>query len=89
MGAGAHGYVERLLREAGRDVPKSERVLELNPRHAVVRNLETAIERSDPQASEWIELLYDQALVAEGAPVEDPAAFARRMTALLSRVTSS
>ena len=53
-GAGPHGYVERLLREAGRDVPKSERILELNPRHAILRNLETLVERADPQLSEWI-----------------------------------
>jgi len=86
-GAGPAGYVERLLREAGRDVPKSERILELNPRHQVLRNLETLIERADPQVSEWLELLYDQALIAEGAPLEDPAAFARRVTALLSQVT--
>ncbi len=80
-GAGPHGYVQRLLREAGRDVPKSERILELNPSHPVLRNLETLIERGDGQANEWLELLYDQALLAEGAPLEDPAAFSRRMTA--------
>ena len=87
-GQGSHAYVQRLLREAGRDAPKSERILELNPRHAVLRNLETLVERGDPQVSEWLELLYDQALVAEGAPLEDPAAFARRLTSLLGRVTA-
>jgi molecular chaperone HtpG len=88
-GQGSHAYVERLMREAGRDVPKSERILELNPRHPVLRNLETLIERGEPQVSEWLELLYDQALLAEGAPLEDPAAFARRVTALLSKVTAT
>ncbi|HEY2514286.1 MAG TPA: molecular chaperone HtpG, partial [Polyangiaceae bacterium] len=88
-GQGPHGYVQRLLREAGRDVPKSERILELNPKHAVLRNLETLVEKGDPQVSDWIELLYDQALVAEGAPLEDPAAFSRRMTSLLSKATAS
>jgi molecular chaperone HtpG len=87
-GAGAHGYVERLLREAGREVPKSDRILELNPSHPVLRNLETLVERADPQVSDWIELLYDQAVLTEGAPLEDPAAFARRMTALLGKVTA-
>jgi molecular chaperone HtpG len=88
-GQGAHTYVERLLREAGRDVPKSERILELNPRHVVLRNLEILVERGDPQVSEWLELLYDQALVAEGAPLEDPAAFSRRVTSLLGKVTAT
>jgi molecular chaperone HtpG len=88
-GAGTHGYVERLLREAGRDVPKSERILELNPSHPVLRNLEALVERADPQVSDWIELLYDQAVLTEGAPLEDPAAFARRMTALLGKATAA
>jgi molecular chaperone HtpG len=88
-GAGPHGYVERLLREAGREVPKSDRILELNPSHPVLRNLETLVERADPQVSDWIELLYDQAVLTEGAPLEDPAAFARRMTALLGKATAS
>jgi molecular chaperone HtpG len=87
-GAGAHGYVERLLREAGREVPKSDRILELNPSHPVLRNLETLVERADPQVSDWIELLYDQAVLTEGAQLEDPAAFARRMTALLGKATA-
>jgi molecular chaperone HtpG len=87
-GQGSHAYVQRLLREAGREVPKSERILELNPHHVVVRNLETLVERKDPQVSEWLELLYDQALVAEGAPLEDPAAFSRRVTSLLGKVTA-
>ena len=87
-GQGPHAYVQRLLREAGRDVPKSERILELNPRHPVLRNLETLVERGDPQVSDWLELLYDQALLAEGAPLEDPAAFSRRVTTLLSKVTA-
>ncbi len=87
-GQGSHAYVQRLMREAGRDAPKSERIFELNPSHAVVRNLETLVEKGDAQVGEWIELLYDQALLAEGAPLEDPAGFGRRMTALLSKVTA-
>jgi molecular chaperone HtpG len=89
-GAGPHGYVERLLREAGRDVPKTARIFELNPDHAIVRGLQALVEKGDaeaPRAAEWIELLYDQALVAEGAPIEDPSGFARRITSLLSAVS--
>ncbi|HZU83304.1 MAG TPA: molecular chaperone HtpG, partial [Polyangiaceae bacterium] len=82
-----HGYVERLLREAGRDLPKAARIFEINPSHPVVKNLEALIERGDPRVGDWIELLYDQALVTEGAPVEDPTAFARRVTSLLASVS--
>jgi molecular chaperone HtpG len=99
-GAGPHAYVERLLREAGRDVAQSKRILEVNPEHTVIRNLgallsrpgdggqekheEQPEQRDDPRIADWIELLYDQALVAEGAPLLDPAAFARRLTSLLA-----
>jgi molecular chaperone HtpG len=85
--AGPHGYVERLLREAGRDVPKSSRILEVNPEHPIVRNLKALVDRgelTDPRIADWIELLYDQALIAEGAPIDDPSGFARRLTSLLT-----
>jgi molecular chaperone HtpG len=92
-GAGPHGYVARLLREAGRDVPPSKRILEVNPEHAVVRNLGARLSRepveSDARIADWIELLYEQSLVAEGAPLDDPAAFARRITSLLTSASAS
>jgi molecular chaperone HtpG len=89
--AGPHGYVERLLREAGRDIPKSSRILELNPEHPVVLRLKALVDSGDTDAAhiaDWIEVLYDQALVAEGAPIEDPGGFARRITSLLATVTA-
>jgi molecular chaperone HtpG len=89
--AGPHGYVERLLREAGRDLPKSARILELNPAHAIVRSLKAQLDRADAdpaRIADWIEVLYDQALVAEGAPIADPGGFARRITTLLAAVTA-
>ncbi len=89
--AGPHGYVERLLREAGRDIPKSSRILELNPEHPIVRSLKAFVDRGEADAArvaDWIEVLYDQALVAEGAPIDDPNGFARRITSLLAAVTA-
>lgn len=84
---GRHGYVERLLREAGRDVPKSARIFEVNPAHPVMKNLTTLVEEGDARVSDWIELLYEQALVSEGAPLDDPGGFARRVTSLLASVS--
>ena len=91
-GTGPHGYVERLLREAGRDVPKTSRILELNGDHVIVRALQALVTQGDaaaPRAAEWIEILYDQALLAEGAPIEDPSGFARRITSLLSAASQA
>ncbi|HEY4016986.1 MAG TPA: molecular chaperone HtpG [Polyangiaceae bacterium] len=87
--AGPHGYVERLLREAGREVPKSVRIFEVNPDHPLIQNMKDRADRSDPRLPDWIELLYDQALVAEGAPLEDPSAFTRRVTSLLATVAGT
>ena len=87
IGRGAHGSVQRALRDAGREVPPRERIFELNPSHPVLRNLEALVEKNDPQVAECLELLYDQAVLTEGAPLDDPGAFARRMTDVLLRVT--
>jgi molecular chaperone HtpG len=84
-----HGYVERLLREAGREIPRSARILELNPKHPIIENLRLLVDRNDEHVGDWIEVLYDQALVAEGAPLEDPGAFARRVTSLLTSASQA
>lgn len=90
LAAGApHGYVERLLREARRDVPRSSRILELNPDHPIIKNLRLLIDRNDERVADWVEVLYDQALVAEGAPLEDPSGFARRITSLLTSASQT
>jgi molecular chaperone HtpG len=91
-GAGPHGYVERLLREAGRDVPKASRIFELNPEHPIVRNLKAHVDGGDPdtkRVADCIEVLSDQALVAEGAPIDDPTGFARRITSLLAAASQA
>jgi molecular chaperone HtpG len=89
---GPHGYVERLLREAGREVPKSARILELNPEHPVVRTLKKLADRGEAESArvaDWIEVLYDQSLIAEGAPIADPGGFARRITSLMTAASQA
>jgi molecular chaperone HtpG len=83
---GLHAHMERLLRAYDRDVPPVKRILELNPAHPLVSSLErlNARDPKDARVADWIEVLYDQALVAEGSPVEDPGAFGRRLAALLT-----
>jgi len=87
---GTHAYVERLLRERGRAVPRAKRILELNPSHPVIQHLRelNAREGSAAQVGEWIEMLHDQALLTEGSSIEDPNRFARRMTSLMTQVAS-
>jgi molecular chaperone HtpG len=72
------GHLARLLKQAGQSAPASLPVLEINPDHALVKRLgETA------QFEDYAQVLFDQALLAEGGQLEDPAAYVRRVNALL------
>jgi molecular chaperone HtpG len=73
------GHLERILRAAGHDAPVSKPVLELNPSHPLVARLVA----DDPRLPEWSRMLHDQALLAEGAPLEDPSGFVRSLNALM------
>jgi len=72
------GHLARLLKQAGQGTPASQPILEVNAEHPLVKKLE-ASERFDDLAG----ILFDQALLAEGGQLEDPAAYVRRVNALL------
>jgi molecular chaperone HtpG len=77
--------MQELLRRAGQDVPKVKRVLELNPTHPIVTTLRQvhAVDANDARLALYAELLYGQAVLAEGGTLPDPAAFSRRLTELM------
>jgi molecular chaperone HtpG len=72
------GHLARLLKQAGQGAPKAEPILEVNAEHALVKRLETS-EHFDDLAN----ILFDQALLAEGGQLDDPAAYVKRVNALL------
>ena len=72
--------MERLLKAAGQQVTEAKPILELNPDHAIIRNLASGL--NDERLSEWTEILYEQALLAEGSALQDPASFVRRINNL-------
>jgi len=74
------GNLERLLKTAGQKVPTVVPTLEVNLQHPLVQRLSR---EPDAQLADWAQLLYDQALLAEGAQLDDPAAFVRRLNALM------
>jgi molecular chaperone HtpG len=78
--------LEKLLRREG-EVPPRKRILELNPSHAIVSELEalSAAGTDDESFSEYAELLYGYAVLAEGSELPDPAGFANRVAKLMSR----
>lgn len=73
--------LERLLKAAGQKAPSTRPILEINPGHALVERLK--IESDNGKFSDWAHLLFDQALLAEGGQLEDPAGFVRRLNGLL------
>ena len=72
-------HLARMLKQAGQAAPASKPVLEVNPAHALVKRLE-----SDARFDDLAQILFDQALLAEGGQLEDPAAYVRRVNALLT-----
>ena len=82
-------HLERLLQGMGREVgaEMTKRVLELNGEHPAVQALQTLFERKpdDLRVESYGRLLYEQAVLAEGSKIKDPAAFARRINELLVR----
>ena len=77
------GNLTRLLKAAGQQVPASQPILEINPEHPVVQRLKVEEKHFD----DWSAVLFDQALLAEGGQLEDPAAFVRRINELMLSMT--
>jgi len=73
-------HLLRMLKAAGQDAPEVKPVLEINPEHALIARIRDA---SDADFDQWALLLLDQAMLAEGAQITDPAAFVKRMNQLL------
>ncbi|MEO8900561.1 MAG: molecular chaperone HtpG, partial [Polyangiaceae bacterium] len=82
-------HIERLMMARQMGMPAQKRILELNPGHPLIQNLERRDREEPSNVSSWIELLYDQALIAEGSPLENPAAFAQRLTSLLTSASGA
>ncbi len=73
------GHLQRLLKAAGQKAPASQPILELNPDHPLVARMAG----DEAHLADWARLLFDQALLAEGGQLDDPAAFVKRVNRLL------
>ena len=76
---GMSTQLARLLKQAGQKAPETKPVLEVNPEHALVKKLDGSVHFHD-----LAHILFDQALLAEGGLPEDPAAYVKRVNALLA-----
>ena len=74
----------QMLKQMGQDVPESKPTLEVNPDHPLIKKLESS-EQSDADFEKLAQVIFDQALLADGGQLEDPAAYLKRVNELLMR----
>lgn len=76
------GNLARILKAAGQNAPEAKPILEINPSHKLVKRLEG--EATDGLFADLAHVLFNQALLAEGGTLDDPASFVKRMNSLIS-----
>jgi molecular chaperone HtpG len=74
-------HMQRIMKEAGHAMPSSKPVLEINPDHPIVKKLD--VEKSKKKFDDWSDILFDQAILAEGGQLEDPASFVSKLNKML------
>lgn len=74
-------HLQNMLKAAGQDIPTSKPIVEINPDHPLV--LKMKAETDEARFAEWAWILFDQAKLAQGTPLEDPASFVKRLNGLL------
>ena len=79
--------LERILKEAGQEIPSAKPILEINPQHPIVVRLKIGSDKL--QLDEWSHILFDQAHLAEGGQLSDPAAYVKRLNKLLLELSDA
>mgnify|MGYP003329763594 CR=1 FL=1 len=79
------GNLERILQAMGQSAPEAKPILEINPDHPLIRQLDPAHAALD----DWTRVLFDQAALSEGAPLPEPAAYVQRVNQLLTKAALS
>jgi molecular chaperone HtpG len=89
---GLSSHMERLMKATNKEFKGSKRILEVNASHPLIRNLAEMRQSgtaTDALINDWIDTLYDTALLAEGSPLKDAAAFAKRVTHIMQSASVS
>jgi len=74
-------HMQRLMKEAGHAMPGSKPILEINTDHPIVKRLDQ--EKSADKFKDWSAILFDQAILAEGGQLDDPAGFVHKLNEML------
>ncbi|TAK91736.1 MAG: molecular chaperone HtpG [Burkholderiaceae bacterium] len=72
-------HLARLMKMAGQEAPDFKPIFEINPKHPLIQRLKS----EDAKFADWVNVLFDQALLAEGGQLDDPASFVKRLNDLL------
>jgi molecular chaperone HtpG len=80
--------MERILKMANQKVTASKRILEINPEHPIMKSLQKMYDAdgANPKLGDWYQLLVDQALLAEGSEIKDPAGYVAKVNGFLAEV---
>ena len=78
--------MQRIMKALDKNAQTFKRILELNPSHPLIAAMTKLVEKTpdNPKLGEFADMLYDQALLAEGSPIADPALFAKRAADLMT-----
>ena len=82
------GYMEKILKSTGQQVPENKRALELNMAHPVMEKIRAMFDadKDDPKLADYIQLLLDLAVIGEGGKVGDPSNFSKKIGNLMAGV---
>jgi molecular chaperone HtpG len=78
------GHMQRLMQAAGQGMPQTKPILELNPKHRLIERLNS--ESDEVKIKTWANVLLDQALLAEGEKLPNPAEFVKQLNVLLTEI---
>ena len=78
------GHLQRILQQAGQKIDAAKPVLEVNAEHPIVQRI--ANDEDEARSERWASIIFDQALLAEGGKLDDPAGFVRRFNEVLLSV---
>ena len=74
--------MQQILKQAGQELPANKPIFEINPHHRLIEKLKVLTD--DEQFNEWTQVLFDEAILAEGGKLDDPASFVKRVNTLLT-----
>jgi len=90
--SGISSNMAKILQATNPDAMKdNKKILEINPSHPVMKNLAQMQKAggNDSSLNEWIEMLYESAIISEGNQLKDPGAFAKRLSGLMEKASKA